>query len=51
MAIVIKLEIERLVNLISAFGWEKTKEEKKEGKLIVTIEKKIEPGEAKGNII
>lgn len=43
MAIEIKLEIERLVNLISAFGWEKTKEEKTPEKLIVTIEKKIEP--------
>lgn len=42
MAINIRLEIERLINLITGFGWEKTKEEKTPEKLIVTIEKKIE---------
>ncbi len=45
MAMNIKMEVERLETLISAFGWEKTKEEKTEEKLIVTIEKKFETPE------
>lgn len=36
------LEIERLMNLIRGFGWEKIKEELPGDKIIVTIQKKIE---------
>ena len=36
------LEVERIVNLARGFGWEKTAEEVKDGKLILTIEKKME---------
>jgi len=42
MPLNVGLEIERLENLITGFGWEKTKEEKTEEKLIVTIEKDID---------
>lgn len=36
------LEIERVVNLVRGFGWEKTREEIKDGKIILTIEKPLE---------
>ena len=36
------LEIERIVNLARGFGWEKTAEEIKDDKIILTIEKKME---------
>ena len=37
------LEVERIVNLAKGFGWDKTKEEIKDGRIILTIEKKLEP--------
>ena len=36
------LEIERIVNLARGFGWEKTGEEIKDDKIILTIEKPLE---------
>ena len=36
----ISLEIERLVNLVKGFGWEKTSEKIEDGKVTVTLEKK-----------
>jgi len=36
------LEVERIVNLCRGFGWEKTGEEVKDDKIILTIEKKME---------
>lgn len=42
MAMPVSLEVERLLNLVRGFGWEK-KEEKIDGdKLIVTIQKTVE---------
>jgi len=42
MAMPVSLEVERLLNLVRGFGWEK-KEEKIDGdKLIVVIQKAIE---------
>lgn len=42
MAMPVSLEVERLLNLVRGFGWEK-KEEKLDGdKLIVTIQKTVE---------
>ena len=36
-----EIEVERIVNLIRGFGWEKTREEIVGDKLILTIEKKF----------
>ena len=37
----IRIEIERIVNLVAGFGWTKVKEEVSEGKVTMTLEKKI----------
>ena len=37
----IRIEIERIVNLVAGFGWTKVKEEVLEGKVIITLEKKV----------
>lgn len=48
MAMPASLEIERLMNLIRGFGWEKIKEELPGDKIVLTIQKKIEiPGTPK----
>jgi len=36
------LEVERVVNLIAAFGWKVVKEEVEGDKIVITIEKIIE---------
>lgn len=36
------LEVERVINLCRGFGWEKTGEEIKDDRIILTIEKKFE---------
>ena len=38
------LEIERLVNLVKGFGWDKVSETIKDGKVTITVEKSIKPG-------
>ena len=41
-----EIEIERIMNLVRGFGWEKTKEEIIGDELIITIKKKfLAPGE------
>lgn len=35
----IKIEIERIVNLVAGFGWTKVKEEISEGKVLLTLQK------------
>jgi len=35
----IKIEIERIVNLVAGFGWTKVKEETSEGKVLLTLQK------------
>lgn len=42
----IRIEIERIVNLVAGFGWVKVKEEVSEGKVTMTLEKKIPVTEA-----
>lgn len=37
----IKIEVERIVNLVSGFGWVKVEEKISEGKVTLTLEKKI----------
>ena len=37
----IKIEVERIVNLVSGFGFVKVKEEISEGKITLTLEKQI----------
>lgn len=34
-----RLEVDRVMNLVAGFGWQKTKEELTDEKLIITIEK------------
>ena len=42
MAMPTQLEIERIVNLIRGFGWEKKGEQIQDDKIVLTIEKKLE---------
>lgn len=42
MALPMALEVERLMNLIRNFGWDKVKEETVGDKLVVTIQRTIE---------
>ena len=35
----VKIEIERIVNLVAGFGWTKVKEETSEGKVLLTLQK------------
>ena len=37
----IKIEIERIVNLVAGFGWVKVKEETTDGKVSLTLEKTV----------
>jgi len=37
----IKIEIERIVNLVAGFGWTKKSEEIEPGKFILTLEKVV----------
>ena len=37
----IKIEVERIVNLVAGFGWSKVKEEISEGKVLLTLQKKV----------
>ena len=37
----IKIEIERIVNLVAGFGWSKVKEETSEGKVLLTLQKEV----------
>lgn len=41
----IKIEIERIVNLVAGFGWVKIREEVSEGKVTLTLEKTVPPTE------
>ena len=43
------LEIERIVNLASGFGWVKVAEEVTEEKMVITIEKPIESPAVSGS--
>jgi hypothetical protein len=36
----VELEVERLMNLVRGFGWEKIKEELVEGEIQITVKKK-----------
>lgn len=38
----IKIDIERIVNLVAGFGWKKTEEKISEGKVTLTLEKPVE---------
>jgi len=38
---IIKIEIERIVNLVSGFGWKKIEEKTSEGRVTITLEKVI----------
>ncbi len=35
----LKIEIERIVNLVAGFGWKKVEEKVSEGKVTITLEK------------
>ena len=37
----IKIDIERIVNLVSGFGWKKVEEKTSEGKVTITLEKVV----------
>lgn len=37
----IKIEIERIVNLVAGFGWVKVKEEVSEGEVLLTLKKTV----------
>jgi len=37
----IKIEIERIVNLVTGFGWTKVKEEVSEGEVLLTLKKVV----------
>ena len=37
----IRIEIERIVNLVAGFGWLKVKEEVLPGKVLITLEKQV----------
>lgn len=39
-----RLELDRLMNLVSGFGWRLSKQELTEDKIIVTLEKSRAPG-------
>lgn len=41
----VKIEIERIVNLVSGFGWKKTEEKVSTDKVTLTLEKEITPTE------
>ena len=38
----IRIEVERICNLVRGFGWEKVSEETSEGKIRITFEKGVE---------
>jgi hypothetical protein len=38
----LKIEIERIVNLVAGFGWKKVEEKISEGKVNITLEKAVE---------
>lgn len=37
----IKIEIERIVNLVAGFGWKKVEEKTEAGKVTITLEKTV----------
>ena len=37
----IKIEIERIVNLVTGFGWKKIEEKTSEGKVTIVLEKEV----------
>ncbi|MBA7491618.1 hypothetical protein ES702_02186 [subsurface metagenome] len=37
----IRIDIERIVNLVSGFGWKKVEEKTSEGKVTITLEKVV----------
>lgn len=39
----IALEVERVVNLVTAFGWEKVEEKKEDDFIILTVRKRLVP--------
>jgi len=43
----LKIEVERIVNLVAGFGWRKIEERVSEGKVILTLEKSIPVTEEK----
>ena len=45
-----KLEIDRLSNLITGFGWKVVKQEFTEDKILVTLEKDRAPGVEAGGV-
>lgn len=38
----IRIEVERICNLVRGFGWEKVKEESEAGKVSITFQKKVD---------
>ena len=40
---VIRLEVERVINLVTAFGWEKVEEKKEDDFIILTVRKRVIP--------
>jgi len=36
------VEVERVMNLVRGFGWEKTEEKLRDGNIVITIEKRVE---------
>lgn len=41
-----EIEVERVINVVRGFGWEKVSEELKGGELFLTVKKKFEGPEA-----
>ena len=39
----IRIEIERIVNLVAGFGWKKTEEKVEAGKVSITLTKDVTP--------
>jgi hypothetical protein len=39
----IRIEIERIVNLVAGFGWRKVEEKVEAGKVSITLEKAVAP--------
>jgi len=39
----VKIEVERVVNLVTALGWSKVEERLEDGKITLTVEKKLAP--------
>ena len=37
----IKIEIERIVNLVTGFGWKKVEEKIEPGRVLITLEKSV----------